>query len=180
MIFDLVTYLPEFLQEVVELAQIQNAITPEINNAVNAIEHMQKQKFIQTAEDGLLLWENEYGIPRNMQMSYEDRRKRIIAKIAGSGTSTFELFNQLANIYASDTVEVIELPDIYRIIIRFSEPTAPPNIADFIATVEELKPAHLEYFICFYYNTWGTVSHLTWQDAYELSWDAIRTYEGGF
>lgn len=178
MAFELVKYLPEFLQEVTELQAIQTAATQEINTVQSEIAEMQKQKFIQTAEDGLLLWENEYDIPRNMQMPYEDRRKRIIAKIAGTGTSTFDLFGRLAQIYSSDTVEVFEIPQLYRFIIRFSQETPPDNIHDFINTIEEIKPAHLQYFMCFYYNTWGTIAHLTWQDVAELTWDIIRTFLG--
>jgi len=177
--FNLVEYLPECLRDVVEMNIIECAVSVQANEIKSAIDTMQKQKFIQTSTGfGLSYWEKEYGIPSNPTLNDKFRREIIIAKIRGTGTTTKELIKQVAQAYSGGEVEVTEIPEEYKFIVKFvSIKGIPPNMDGLTNTINEIKPAHLNFEFSYTYNTWGMVRGLTWNQASLMSWDNLRIYE---
>jgi len=179
--FNLVEYLPECLRDVVEMNIIECAVSVQANEIKSAIDTMQKQKFIQTSTGfGLSYWEEEYGIPSNPTLNDKFRREIIIAKIRGTGTTTKELIKLSSQAYSGGEVEIIELPEEYRFIVKFVGTKGIPQNMDALRdTIEEIKPAHLAFEFSYTYNTWFMLLNLTWQQASLLTWANIKTFREG-
>jgi len=176
---DLIVYVPECLREIIEMQVIQSTVSLQANELKTALDNMQKQKFIQTSTGfGLSYWEKEYGISSNASLNDKFRREIIIAKIRGTGTTTKELIKQIAQSYSGGEVEVIEVTEKYKFIVKFvSIKGIPPNMDGLTNTINEIKPAHLNFEFSYTYNTWGMVRGLTWNQASQMSWDNLRIYE---
>lgn len=144
-----------------------------------AIPDFLSQLFIKTATWGLDYWEKELGLVTNRSHSYIRRREIIMAKLRGSGTSTKERIKSVAEAFSGGEVEVIEYNSEYRFEVKFIGVLGiPPNMAGFLAMLEEIKPAHLGYSISYTYTVWDMLMPLVWNEAKTRTWSQIRTYGG--
>lgn len=105
------------------------------------------QLFPSTADSlGLELWERAYGIPIQTGQSLQQRRARVLAKVKGTGTTTVERVQGMAQAYWPDCrVEEITEEYLLRIVIvmRGDQVGYIPYLSDFWSAINELKPAHL-------------------------------------
>lgn len=105
------------------------------------------QLFPSTADGrGLELWERAYGIPIQTGQSLQQRRARVLAKVKGTGTTTVERVQGMAEAYWPDClVEEITGEYLLRIVIVMhgDQVGYVPYLSDFWSAINELKPAHL-------------------------------------
>ena len=140
----LLELLPERLQKSNETAQIQRAIEKEVQKAIDAYDRLLLQLFVSSADEGLLLWEEMYGISPAGDIS--GRRSRIMSKMRGAGTTTAQMIKNVCESFYNGQVEIIEHFDQYSFDIVFlSSIGVPPRIDNMTAAIEEIKPAHLAY-----------------------------------
>ena len=98
---------------------------------------------------GLDLWEQWCGLPTDRSRPYSYRRGRIKAKLRGQGATTAEM---IASVVASfgfqpEQVSVTEHPADYQFEVVVSDLAAvPEDTADIQAAVNEIKPAHLDWW----------------------------------
>ncbi|SDF62310.1 YmfQ family protein [Sporomusa acidovorans] len=177
---NLMKYLPWYYQDSREMTCLQGAVAEDIGALRNyAIPDLLKQFFINTATWGLDYWEKEFGIVSNRSNSYVRRREIILAKKRGSGTSTKERIKNVAEAFSGGEVDVIEYNEEYRFEVKFIGVLGiPPNMAGFLAMLNEIKPAHLGYSISYTYTVWGMLKPLIWSEAKTRTWSQIRTYGG--
>lgn len=176
----LMDYLPEDYKKSPPTIEIQNALDRMCGRIETDIAELRAQFILSTATWGLSLWEWVYGIETDISKDIEHRRSVVGAKIRGKGTTTVEMIKNTSEAYVNGLVDVVEYNDEYRFeIVMASVVGIPPNIEDLKNTIEEIKPAHLDYSIIIRYNTWGMAKDaITWGEATGRTWQEMK--EGAF
>ena len=131
-----------------EKQEWQDALDGQIKALWAARQEAVAQLFIQTADSALARWEEAFGIPTDVGKDIDYRRRRVMAKMRGVGTTTVEHIRGTAQSFAEGEVEVREYPAEYRFAIDFRiDPADFGKMDDFQAAIEEMKPAHLGYVL---------------------------------
>ena len=159
---DLSKYVPEFLYNEKTLNKIYKAQEEQLALALWQSDDLLNQCFIGTATWGLNYWEEQYGIETNINLSYEERREIVRAKIRGQGLCTKEMLKNVCKSFNGGTVSVIENTAPYTFTIRFIDTKGiPKNIEKLKQVINEVKPAHLLIDYQFKYNTVGYINDFT-------------------
>jgi hypothetical protein len=159
--------------------EVQQSKVDEINANIDDIRN---QCYIDTATWGLVYWEGEYGIKTILTDSYEIRRSRVKSKMRGFGTVTVAMLKNVAASYACGEINVIEDVPNYTFTIKFTSLIGiPPNLNDFKAIIEEIKPAFLIPKYEFTYMTWNDYEKynktLDEWDSLHLTCDEFQVYK---
>ena len=126
--------------------------------------------------------EYEFGVVSDPSKTIEQRRAVLIAKLRGQGTTTPAAVLNSAASFDFGEISIDESSTPYTVRIVFEEFRGiPPNMADFIAALEEIKPAHLVFEYVYKYNTWGDYKgfHKTigeWEEM-GMTYGWIKTYQ---
>lgn len=173
---DLARYVPPFLAELRELAEIYRTEGYEIGLLQHELRDLFDQCFIVTATWGLSLWEEMYGVPTNLALSYEQRREILMAKLRGQGTTTRGMIEDTAATFSGGEVKVIEDNPNHFFIIQFvGIKGIPRNMQAFVSMLEDIKPAHLAYRFEYRYTTWKELKPYTWGRLGAMTWANVRT-----
>lgn len=172
---DLARYVPPFVAELSELAQVYRTEGHEAGWLRFTFYDLLDQCFVKTATWGLVLWEKEYGITTNFFLTYEQRREVILAKMRGQETTTVEAVHRAAVSITGVETEVIEEYAEYYFVIRFTGTYGiPPNMQQLIDILEEIKPAHLGFSFQYRYVIWNELRPYVWNDLKVYTWDGLR------
>lgn len=138
--------LPEFVTELSPVRETLEAMEQGENAMADAVAEKNAQVCISTAEDGLSLWEADYGLPVREGAGLEDRRAAVRAAMAGGRTLTPALLRELCvTLGGADRGEVEEdFPDWSVTVLPVSRGRIPANTAPLERAAAKLKPAHLE------------------------------------
>ena len=140
--------LPRYYAPGYEMQEWQDALDGQIKALWAARQEAVAQLFIQTADSALARWEEAFGIPTDVGKDIDYRRRRVMAKMRGVGTTTVEHIRGTAQSFAEGEVDVREYPAEYRFAIDFRiDPADFGKMDDFQAAIEEMKPAHLGYVL---------------------------------
>ena len=139
--------LPALYRTTPQDAELQRVLLNAVAQAEADKDLTIAQLFPSTASGwGLELWERAWGIPVDRTQSEERRRTRVLAKVKGTGTTTVEMIQGMAEAYWPDClVEELYQAYLLRIIIVMCGDVVGhvPYLEDFWASINELKPAHL-------------------------------------
>ena len=105
---ELINYLPLFYRKIEQMKAIQNTLSTEVSKMRCVEKDVFMQGFVETATWGLKFFEEELGLPIEPNLSYEQRREMIKAKLRGTGTTTIKLIKNVSIAYSNGEVEVIE------------------------------------------------------------------------
>lgn len=159
---NLLELLPPFYHSSAFVQALMDAETLEYEKLRESIDDLVANLYINTATWGLDYFEQELGITVDKRKSYEERRERLLAKKRGQGTTTLKMLKNTAEAFSGGEVEITEFFDQYSFNLKFvGTKGVPRNISDFMATIEEIKPAHLSYTLEFVYSTHRELSALT-------------------
>ena len=174
---DLMGYLPGYFKTTRIMSELQAAQAREIG-LINARRvDLINQLFIETSTWALELWENELGIETDRSKPYETRREIVKAKRRGNGTVTKQMLKTTALAYTNAEVQIIEDPGNHTFVIKFIGVLGiPPNMAGLVETINEIKPAHLDYRFEYAYSWWDRVSSLQWGQCSSQTWNDLRVY----
>lgn len=173
---DLMRYLPPYWHVYYEMIELQKALGYEIGALYAGQAQASEQMFLDTAEEALVLWEQDFGLDSDSRKSTVFRRERVRSKLRGAGTTTKKMIENMAASFAGGEVEVIEVPDEYRFIVKFvGVKGVPANMADLEAAIEEIKPAHLTFEFAYTYNWWDALKDRTWNSLSTYTWEQVRT-----
>jgi len=137
--------LPEFLTELSPIRETLDAAgRGEAALAAETAER-NRQVIVSEAEDGLSLWEADYGLPDGTGRSLEDRRTDILTALAGGRTLTPAYLEELClTLGGAEKGEVTEEFRDWRVVVdASSRGKVPPGEAALRRALERLKPAHL-------------------------------------
>lgn len=179
---DLLRYLPEYYRVTGgTMATLLGEAALEIGALLYSIDDVLDQRFVHSATWGLSRWEQELGMTVDESKPAERRRKQIQAKLQGTGTVTRQMLKDTAAAFSGGEVEVLEFPAEYRFVIRFIGFLGiPPNLAELIKLLNQIKPVHVSYSFEYRYVTWEALEdyELTWEKAKTMTWGQLRTYGG--
>ena len=176
---DLMAYLPAYYRGIREMEAIQHQHGLELMRLHEGADDGLRQAFVETATWALSDWEREFGLAVDSSKPDVWRREVLRAKIRGSGTTTRLKVIQAAAAFSGGEVDVVEYPAESRFEIVFIGVLGiPPNMAGFIAMLEDIKPAHLAYSFQYRFTWWETLRKLTWSQASDKTWSELRVYEG--
>ena len=116
---DLSKYVPEFLYNERTLNKIYKSQEEQLAVVLWQSDDLLKQGFIDTATWSLSVFEEEYGIKTNLNLSLEERREIIKAKKRGQGTCTREMIKNVCEAFSGGEVNVIENSGPYTFTIQF-------------------------------------------------------------
>lgn len=172
----LIKLLPDYYEKNVTMKTLQDLLSSVTDDLEIGLSNTIRECFAATARRMLTRYEQLLGLDVDVTQSDTYRRERIIAKMAGSGTSTKEMIRSVAANYSNGEVEIIEDNANYKFVVRFvGQLGVPGNMDNLKLTIEEIKPAHLVVEYEYIYNTWSDVSGLTWEQASSYTWEEIRT-----
>lgn len=137
-------YLPEYYAKSRESLEIQEAMDPSVYSLWHCRDDLMLQLNVDTASWGLSLWEKMLGLEIGIGTNQE-RRAKIKSRLRGRGTATRQMLQSVAENFLGSGCQVIEYNSDYRFAIAFQEQNL-TNESHFRKALEEIKPAHLDYF----------------------------------
>lgn len=139
----LLSYLPDYYKNSEVIKNILNANAIELTNAQEKIINTLNQFFLLDADTSIDKWEKEFGIVTNKSLTIDERRKRILSKLRGLGTSTIDQIKSICLSYVEDA-NIIENNSDYSFTIELiSSYGFPMFIMNLLEILEDIKPAHL-------------------------------------
>ena len=176
--------LPEFLTELSPIRETLEAIGRGEAALAEEVEERNRQAVVREAEDGLSLWEADYGLPGGTGRSPEDRRTDILTALAGGRTLTPAYLEELCvTLGGAERGTVTEAFQDWRVTVdASSRGKIPPGEAALRRALERLKPAHLTMEIMVSGELEGKgarYSALTAGPQAELSGDDVLRLESG-
>lgn len=174
-------YMPPFYQTSRVMKAVLQAQGGEVDSLLSALKGTLDQFFVRTATWDLDIWERELGLAPGEDLALSERRDRVISRLRGTGTCTFQVLKQVAESYDQGAVMAFQDHAAYTVYIRFvSTRGIPTNLPDLQTAVRAVVPAHLEIVYVFRYATWDSLDdrRLTWSDldSLSLTWDELEVY----
>ena len=138
--------LPAFLTELSPVRETLEALEQGESAMAEAVAEKNKQVCVATADQGLSLWEADYGLPVREGASPEDRRAAVRAAMAGGRSLTPAFLKELCvTLGGAPRGEVEEdFPNWHVTAAAVGLGGFPEDTARLARAVERLKPAHLE------------------------------------
>lgn len=173
---DLFPLVPAFVSEKKEMQQLYRTQGYELGYLEQVLDDVIAQCFISTATWGMTRWEEIFDVETNLDLTYEQRREMVIAKIRGQGTTTKQMIKETAEAFSGGNVDVIEDNAHSSFVVRFiGIKGVPRNMQGFIVMLEKIKPAHLAYRFEYRYTVWNWLKPIyKWADLKKISWDELR------
>lgn len=141
--------VPEFLTELSPVRETLAALEQGERAMANAVAEKNAQGCFASADEGLSLWERDYGLPVREGANPEDRRAAVRAAMAGGRTLTPALLRELCvTLGGAERGEVEEDFANWRVTaLPVCRGHVPENPAPLERAVTKLKPAHLEVVV---------------------------------
>ena len=139
-------YLPKFLANDPAFSETQRVLSAEHEKYRLKVIDFAKQFHPQTATWGLKIWEEELGLPTDLNLDLELRRAKVMAKLLGASPMTVANTNKLVNLFTDDgKAYVDELPEDGT--IKVVIPSKKAHVNEMRDSLDEMLPAHLVYDI---------------------------------
>lgn len=138
-------YLPSFLTRLKEMKELLQTEAPEFEKQNNSIFEVTDQLFVSTATWGLDRWERILDVPRESGDTDEIRRLRLISKMSNIPPVTYRAIEQALNRFLKHPSSRVRLlPNQYHFNVDIDIDDL-QHIGELIETLENMKPAHLDY-----------------------------------
>ncbi|MCC3382087.1 putative phage tail protein [Paenibacillus farraposensis] len=142
---ELFSYLPAYYETSRVMHADMDAKGSELDTLYLALDEILAQFFVRTATWALERWERELGIPIDLEKPLDQRRAVVESKLRGSGKFSGDLVRKIMNSFGVEG-EVNFAPTEYKFGISF-ENHIPENRVDFQKIIEDIKPAHLAFYM---------------------------------
>lgn len=174
----LIDLLPDYYKNSSQVVELQGAFEHWTEALKAARDDLFTQMNVESATWGLTLWEKALGLETDVSKSNEFRRTRIMSKLRGAGTTTKKMIQNVAESFSNGQVEIVEYNEENRFEVKFVGTLGiPPNMDDFTAAIEEIKPAHLAYEFEFVYRTHAELSVFTHEQLSNYTYATLREGE---
>ena len=174
----LINLLPENYRNSSEVIELQGAF----EHWTEAIQAAKQDLFLQlnvsSATWGIDNWEKSLKIKTDVSRPYEYRRTRIMSKLRGSGTTTKQMIENVAESFTNGQVTILEHNSENRFEIKFTGTLGiPPNMDDLTSAIEEIKPAHLAYSYVYVYRLNSELKRYTYAQLNQYTNGTLRRGE---
>lgn len=175
---NLAAYQPKYYSKSAYMQAINRALEEELSRLVETIDAMLSELRVETANQWLHLWERSVKLPENPNLTLEQRRSRVLARLRQLEASTPARIKAIAESYARGEVELLEDFANYVLTVQFVNRIGKPdNMEGLSAQLRTLLPAHLEVEFVYPFRTWDAVSETgkTWGEIADagLTWDDL-------
>lgn len=175
---NLLKYLPNYYQKSEVAKNVLDAHAYEVGLLDLQIDDIRAQLNVETATWGLVYYERTYGIKPNPTDSIQNRREVVTAKMRGQGTITKTMIKLTAEAFSGGEVEIIEHNDEDYFVIYFvGRYGIPENMADLLAIIDEIVPAHLGYEVEYRFKIWGEAKEFDWGELRAFTWSEFLNGE---
>ena len=145
MLLDDIEHLPKVVTDVDGIRDVLLAIEPEIIQLRTDISDLLKELYVKTTEDFITRWELDFGLKYDASLSLEQRRQRILNKLARKKTLTWENLRLLVKNNLAENVQFYLSNDSanyhFRIIV------ATNDYSEMQKAVMTAKPAYITFDI---------------------------------
>lgn len=148
----LIERLPRYYQDSPPVAELERVLGLEAAALLDARDDTLAQLWVESATWGLATWERWCGLPVDGTRPYSQRRQRVLAKLRGQGTTTAEMIARVVASFGFDPeqITVTEHPADHAFVVAVSGfAEMPEGLEDVTAAVDEIKPAHLQWWFSF-------------------------------
>lgn len=142
-------YIPGYFKETKLFKALLDTELVQFDKVDALIADCINQLYVDTATWGLSLWERDYELEYNPELTIEQRRSRVKAKIRGTGKVTGGLIKRVASSFNDDQGEVTFDGKINIELTR--KTTNALSLKDLQEALEEIIPAHLDYTLAVKY-----------------------------
>lgn len=154
------SYLPENYPDSKETVTFQRAVQPELGKLWRVREEFLAQLNPYTATWSLGLWEKALGLAAGSGLELDTRRRAVVAKLQGLGTTTVKVVQNLAETLLGVPVGVFEHYSEYRVELEADGGKALLDGAiPLRERLEAIMPAHLDFQVMI--RTWAEYIVLT-------------------
>ena len=174
---DLSSVLPDYYDDNETMQELQRILSDETDKLEKNLSKAVNDVFwSKTAGNEMLTrYVRMFGLLPDVGKSDRYRKERIMARVAGAGTTTASLVQHIAESYTNATVELKENFPEYTVTVRFVGTSGiPGNISDIKESIEEMIPAHLKVLYEYIFNTYGSVGTFTHKQLAEYNHYKIR------
>ena len=138
--------VPPFVAQMREMAELFGAEQPELDRLEGILTELLAQFYIKTATYSLNQWEQDLGIAENPELTQEQRRAQVLAKLTMRIPATVKMLENLVRqTVGAENVWIEEHPAEYAFTVYVQE----DKLSDFLwiarRAVHDARPAHLNY-----------------------------------
>ena len=145
MLLDDIEHLPKVVTNVLGIKDVLLAIEPEIIQLREDISDLIKELYVKTTEDFITRWEKDFSLKYDASLTLEQRRQRILNKLARKRPLTWQNLRLLIKNNLAENVQFYLSNDSanyhFRIIV------ASDDYAEMEKAVRQAKPAYLTFDI---------------------------------
>ena len=145
MLLDDIEHLPKVVTNVLGIKDVLLAIEPEIIQLREDISDLIKELYVKTTEDFITRWEKDFSLKYDAGLTLEQRRQRILNKLARKRPLTWANLRLLIKNNLAENVQFYLSNDSanyhFRIIVATSD------YAEMEKAVKQAKPAYLTFDI---------------------------------
>ena len=145
MLLDDIEHLPKVVTNVIGIKDILLAIEPEIIQLREDISDLIKELYVKTTEDFITRWEKDFSLKYDASLTLEQRRQRILNKLARKRPLTWDNLRLLVKNNLAENVQFYLSNDSanyhFRIIVATSD------YSEMEKAVRQAKPAYLTFDI---------------------------------
>lgn len=145
MLLDDIEHLPKVVTDVIGIKDVLLAIEPEIIQLREDISDLIKELYVKTTEDFITRWETDFSLKYDASLTLEQRRQRILNKLARKRPLTWQNLRLLIKNNLAEKVQFYLSNDSanyhFRIIV------ATDDYAEMERAVRQAKPAYLTFDI---------------------------------
>lgn len=145
MLLDDIEHLPKVVTNVLGIKDVLLAIEPEIIQLRKDISDLIKELYVKTTEDFITRWEKDFSLKYDASLTLEQRRQRILNKLARKRPLTWNNLRLLIKNNLAENVQFYLSNDSanyhFRIIV------ATDDYSEMEKAVKQAKPAYLTFDI---------------------------------
>ena len=145
MLLDDIEHLPKVVTNVLGIKDVLLAIEPEIIQLREDISDLIKELYVKTTEDFITRWEKDFSLKYDAGLTLEQRRQRILNKLARKRPLTWQNLRLLIKNNLAENVQFYLSNDSanyhFRIIV------ASDDYSEMEKAVRQAKPAYLTFDI---------------------------------
>ena len=145
MLLDDIEHLPKVVTNAIGIKDVLLAIEPEIIQLREDISDLIKELYVKTTEDFITRWEKDFSLKYDASLTLEQRRQRILNKLARKRPLTWNNLRLLIKNNLAENVQFYLSNDSanyhFRIIV------ASNDYAEMEKAVKQAKPAYLTFDI---------------------------------
>jgi hypothetical protein len=145
LLLDDIEHLPKVVTNAIGIKDVLLAIEPEIIQLREDISDLLKELYVKTTEEFITRWEKDFSLKYDANLTLEQRRQRILNKLARKRPLTWDNLKLLIKNNLAENVQFYLSNDSAN--YRFKIIVASDDYAEMEKAVRQAKPAYLLFDI---------------------------------